>query len=170
LLSKAFFFMSKFNHRSVSSLTRLARSAALAFVAAALSGCMSSAMSTFDGFGGAKTIRGDKGGEVVSYALKVKRIEREGTPIRISGKCQSACTLYLSLPRDQICITPGASFSFHKPYGSSRRVNRSAAKMMVGQYPYWVQDWLAFKGGLRTEMVVMDYHYARYFMRTCGQA
>jgi hypothetical protein len=146
------------------------KAATFGIVAATLlSGCMGSAMSTFDGFG-AKTIRGDKGGEVVTYAQKVKQIEREGTPVRISGKCESACTLYLSLPADQICITPGASFSFHKPYGSSRRVNRSAANMMVGEYPFWVQDWLAFKGGLRTEMVVMDYDYARYFMRTCGNA
>jgi hypothetical protein len=152
------------------ALPRTMKAATFGIVAATLlSGCMGSAMSTFDGFG-AKTIRGDKGGEVVTYALKVKQIEREGTPVRISGKCESACTLYLSLPADQICITPGASFSFHKPYGSSRRVNRSAANMMVGEYPFWVQDWLAFKGGLRTEMVVMDYDYARYFMRTCGNA
>lgn len=150
-------------------LSRACRMAALALVAASVSGCMGSAMSTFDGLS-AKTIRADKGGEVVSYALKVKRLEREGTPVRISGKCEFACTLYLSLPQDQICITRGASFSFHKPYGSSRRINSSAAKMMVQQYPFWVQDWLAFNGGLRTEMVVMDYDYARYFMRTCGSA
>jgi hypothetical protein len=143
--------------------------AMLALMAVSLSGCMGSAMSTFDGIG-AKTVRADKGGEVVTYALKVKRLERDGTPVRISGKCESACTLYLSLPQDQICITSAASFSFHKPYGSSRRINSSAAEMMVQQYPFWVQDWLEANGGLRTEMVVMDYSYAQYFMRTCGSA
>jgi hypothetical protein len=137
--------------------------------ALSVSGCVGSAMSTFEGIG-AKTVRADKGGEVVTYALKVKRIERDGTPVRISGKCESACTLYLSLPQDQICITPAASFSFHKPYGSSQEINRSTAQMMVQQYPDWVQAWLESNGGLRTEMVVMDYSYAQYFMRTCGSA
>jgi len=162
--------MGKFTSSFAGLLSPIGKVAALGLISISVSGCMGSAMSTFDGFGGAKTIRADKGGEVVSYALKVKRIERAGTPVRISGKCESACTLYLSLPQDQICITPGASFSFHKPYGSSRRINSSAANMMVNEYPYWVQDWLAFKGGLRTDMVVMDYDYARNFMRTCGQA
>jgi hypothetical protein len=140
-----------------------------ALMAVSVSGCVGNAMSTFEGIG-AKTVRADTGGEVVSYALKVKRIERDGTPVRISGKCESACTLYLSLPQDQICITPAASFSFHKPYGSSQPVNRSTAEMMVQQYPDWVQAWLEANGGLRTEFVVMDYDYAQAFMRTCGSA
>jgi len=165
---KGISFMSTLKNFEI-ALPTVRKVATLALVAAAVSGCMGSAMSTFDGFG-AKTIRADKGGEVVTYALKVKRLERDGTPVRISGKCESACTLYLSLPENQICISRDASFSFHKPYGSSRRVNRSAANMMVSEYPLWVQDWLAFNGGLRTEMVVMDYDYARYFMRTCGSA
>jgi hypothetical protein len=144
----------------------LAKAAISVAVAVALSGCVGSAMSTFAP--ASKTVRYDRGGEVITYALEVKKIEREGTPVRIAGSCESACTLYLGLPNDQVCITPAASFHFHKPYGASSGINRSAAAMMTAQYPYWVNDWLSFQGGLQTQMVVMKYDYARYFMRTCG--
>lgn len=140
-----------------------------ATVALGLSGCIESGVSTFAPTT-AKTVRFDKGGRVVDYSLEVKRMLAEGTTVRIIGSCQSACTLYLALPGDQLCIAPGASFHFHKPYGASQRGNQVAERHMTASYPQWVNDWLSSQGGLQTRMLIMDYHYARQYVPTCGRA
>lgn len=157
--------MFKLLAKSLPGRVNLARTGISIVAALALTGCVGSAMSTFGPM--SKTIRNDKGGELVEYSLEVNKVEQKGTPVRIAGSCESACTLYLGLPNEQVCITPAATFHFHKPYGASPGVNRSAAIHMMGQYPYWVNDWLARQGGLQTRMLVMDYSYARQYMRTC---
>lgn len=140
-----------------------------ATIAFALSGCIDSGVSTF-GATHARTVRFDRGGGVAEYSLEVKKLAAEGTKVRIAGSCESACTLYLALPRDQLCIAAGASFHFHKPYGASDRGNRAAARHMTANYPYWVKDWLSRQGGLQTRMLVMDFSYARRHLRTCDRA
>src|SRR5918994_3365846 len=60
-------------------------------------------------------IGGDRGGYVVQYALRMLKLKQSGKPVQFAGKCQSACTIYLSLPRSQTCIAPGSSFGFHAP-------------------------------------------------------
>src|SRR5215217_6676167 len=71
-------------------------------------------------------IGSDRGGYVVQYALRMLKLKQSGKPVQFAGKCLSACTIYLALPRSQTCISPGASFGFHAPYGSSPSGNRMA--------------------------------------------
>jgi hypothetical protein len=114
------------------------------------------------------TIGGDRGGYVVQYALRVLKLRKSGTPLRFTGRCQSACTIYLALPRRQTCISPGASFSFHAPYGGGSGGNRIALSYMLNSYPSWVRNWINKWGGLSRKLITMDYAYASKFMRTCG--
>ena len=72
------------------------------------------------------TIREDRGGHVILYALRMREWLEKGTQVRFAGKCQSACTLYLGLSQEQTCISDGASFGFHSPYGVSGRKDRVA--------------------------------------------
>lgn len=97
--------------------------------------------------GSAVTIRNDRGGQVVHYALKMLRLKEAGHSVRFSGRCDSACTLYLALPRSKTCVSPGASFGFHLPYGASRAGNQVAAQYLLSSYPGWVRSWIADKGG-----------------------
>ncbi len=121
----------------------------------------------FSGFPGL-TIRGDRGGQVIAYALRMKRLERSGGKVNFSGACDSACTLYLALPRHQTCVTPGASFGFHLPYGASREGNRIAANYLTRNYPGWVRSWIRAHGGLTHQIKTMDYSYARQYLPACG--
>ncbi len=113
------------------------------------------------------TIRGDHGGVMLAYALKAKKMARAGTQVRIGGRCDSACTLYLGLPRNQVCVFPGASFRFHKPYGGSAKANHAAAKFMMRNYPGWVRNWINRNGGLTSRLKTMPYSYVSQYVSSC---
>lgn len=114
------------------------------------------------------TVRNDAGGYVVDYALKMRKMERSGQAIRFSGRCDSACTLFLALPKTQACVSRGAAFGFHLPSGTSARGNRVAANFMLNTYPAWVRNWLAANGGLTTRLKVMRFDYASQHLPECN--
>lgn len=148
------------------------------FVVVTLTGCFQSVGSIqsplgiardyqIDNGNSTKTIRYDQGGKIVRYALDVARTRRLGQTVRFSGRCDSACTLYLSLPENQICLMPGASFGFHAPYGSSTHQNEMARDYMMKKYPQWVRDWLAENGGLKANIRRIGHATARKHVRAC---
>ncbi|MGX9145476.1 hypothetical protein [Mesorhizobium sp. 128a] len=114
-----------------------------------------------------KTISGDRGGYVIDYAIRALKMRRSGTFVRFNGSCDSACTLYLSMPRSKVCITQNASFGFHLPYGVSARGNQVAANFMMKNYPGWVRGWIAKRGGLKSSIATMTYADASRFLPTC---
>lgn len=114
------------------------------------------------------SIGSDRGGYVINYGLRMLRWRQNGTQVRFSGKCQSACTLYLGLASRQTCISSGASFSFHLPYGASRRGNKVARDFMMRNYPGWVKSWIRSQGGLSGGIKTMSYGYASRFIKPCG--
>src|SRR5215207_5674562 len=113
-------------------------------------------------------IGSDRGGYVVQYALRMLKLKQSGKPVQFAGSCQSACTIYLALPQSQTCISPGASFGFHAPYGSSPSGNRMARTYMLKTYPDWVRSWISSRGGLSNRVITMNYSYASKFMKPCG--
>jgi hypothetical protein len=115
------------------------------------------------------TIRADRGGTLIHYAIRAKKLEKQGSRVRFSGPCDSACTLYLGIPQSSMCISAGASFGFHLPYGVSARGNTAAAKYMLRSYPGWVRRWIEQKGGLGRNIKRMPYAYARNYIRSCGE-
>jgi hypothetical protein len=107
------------------------------------------------------------GGRIIYFALKTQKWKRSGTHIRFSGRCSSACTLYLALSPNQMCISPGASFYFHAPYGANKRGTAVAKSYLLRSYPKWVRSWLHKNGGLNSQAVTMNYAFARLFIRPC---
>jgi hypothetical protein len=113
------------------------------------------------------TIRNDRGGMIIEYAVRARKLERAGSRVRFAGSCDSACTLLLGLPRNRVCITKEASFGFHLPYGSSRNGNRAAAEYLIRSYPSWVTSWLRANGGLTGWIKRMDYDRLRRHLPMC---
>ena len=114
-----------------------------------------------------KTVSGDRGGYVIDYAIRALKMRRSGTFVRFNGSCDSACTLYLSMPKSKVCITQSASFGFHLPYGVGARGNQVAANFMMKNYPGWVRGWIAKRGGLKSSIATMTYADASRFLPTC---
>lgn len=113
-----------------------------------------------------KVIVNDRGGYVMKYALAVARDRESGEPVRIMGRCASACTLYLSLPN--VCIGPRAYFQFHAPYGSNPKANQYVKEYMMKEYPAWVRNWINKNGGLSRRLLTMSGKAASRHVRRCG--
>eukprot|EP01042_Synura_sphagnicola_P001602 gene1602-1863_t len=114
------------------------------------------------------TIAADSGGSVVDYAIKMFQMREAGTKVRFTGRCDSACTLFLALPAKQTCVDEGAYFRFHSPQASTSRDIRVAQTFLLNKYPGWVRQWLKYQGGLSEQLKTMDYAYVRQFMPTCS--
>ncbi len=112
-------------------------------------------------------IHNDPGGELIRYALWTKKVDENGEAIRFRGRCDSACTLFLSLPAERLCVYPGASFGFHRPYGASAHVNGVATQYMRRIYPIWVNEWIDAEGGLTSNIKRMSFNYASKYVPTC---
>ena len=113
------------------------------------------------------TIYEHSGGDVIHAARKAGALDRSGGTIRFDGPCRSACTLYLSVDNDRLCITRRASFSFHRPRGKTRTISEAGAIYMMGKYPAWVRAWIEEKGGLVGSFKTMRFEYASKYLRTC---
>lgn len=112
-------------------------------------------------------LRGDTGGEIGLYAAKVATTKKQQSRVKFDGRCESACTLYLSLQPEKLCVTRNARFGFHAPYGSSAAANANAADYLMASYPGWVRSWIKRKGGLSADMIYMDHGYASKHLGYC---
>ncbi len=58
-------------------------------------------------------IRNDPGGEIADYVARRNQLAASGRPVVISGKCNSSCTILITLPN--ACLDPKAVIGFHQP-------------------------------------------------------
>ena len=114
-------------------------------------------------------VRDDRGGLVINYALQMMKFRDSGTKLKFTGRCDSACTIYLALPRNQTCISPGALFGFHAPFAATPEASHLAQDYLLESYPEWVKSWIANRGGLSKNIMTMDYSYASKFLDKCDQ-
>jgi hypothetical protein len=113
------------------------------------------------------TISNDPGGAIAVFALRAAEYKIAKTLVKFTGSCDSACTLFLALPSAQTCVTSGATFRFHAPFGVSANSQKVAQAYLMEQYPRWVRSWIGRKNGLTRELITMDYDYAKKFMNDC---
>jgi hypothetical protein len=101
------------------------------------------------------------GGSVAAYNARWAQHGRAGANVRITGPCQSACTVLLRhIPRSRICVMPDASFGFHQA-----KLPQMTALLWNG-YPGDIKAWINQHGGLQKEFVWMRApDVFRYFKR-----
>jgi len=58
-------------------------------------------------------IHNNRGGNVLQMIQRRNELERSGRPVRITGVCNSACTMLITLPN--ACLDPDARIGFHAP-------------------------------------------------------
>lgn len=110
-------------------------------------------------------VTNDSGGYVAEYVMRARDLEGQGRRIRIAGRCDSACTMYLIV--SGVCVTKRASFGFHAPFNVDAKGNAKALRFMLANYPGWVRSWLAAQGGLTADVKRMSYSYASRHLETC---
>ncbi len=90
----------------------------------------------------------DPGGSVDLYAMAAAQSTE---PIRIVGRCESACTEYLGA-RD-VCVSPGARFMFHAAHNADGSRNERGVRVMLAYYPPPLREWLNEQGGLTSKPI-----------------
>jgi hypothetical protein len=105
-------------------------------------------------------ISSDPGGQIGAYLQRFEALRLSGENVIIDGPCLSACTLVLgAIPRDQLCITSRARLGFHaawRPDEFGRPVvSRAGTELMMTNYPRWVRDWIARRGGLSPHLIYL---------------
>ncbi len=109
----------------------------------------------------------DGGGNVALYIVKAEDYRADQSLLAFNGRCDSSCTLLLSLSPEQICLMPGASFRFHAPIAKSTEARKFATEVMMEKYPNWVKSWISEHGGLKPQLIIMDYQFASLHIQSC---
>jgi hypothetical protein len=117
-------------------------------------------------------IADDLGGPLGDYILRFSKLQRSDAVVIIDGRCHSACTIVTGLiPRRRICVTSRAQLGFHAALAPDERgklvPNLAATKVLYAYYPNFIKVWLAKRGGLGAETMVMQSDVLRQFYAVC---
>ena len=74
------------------------------------------------------------GGKMSAFDPVVSQYNQTGELLRISGHCQSACTIFLGIRN--VCVEPGAVLLFHAGHSASddKQISADATKHMLSAY------------------------------------
>ena len=107
----------------------------------------------------ALVINDDHGGRIGDYVDKYNVLRASGEKVIIDGMCASACTIVLTLPKEQVCATRRARLGFHQAWDMGTAMingkpvnnivpNKEATEMLFGFYPKRVHTWINMHNGL----------------------
>jgi hypothetical protein len=104
----------------------------------------------------------DHGGSVAVYDAHWAELAARGVSVRITGPCQSACTVLLGhIPRERICVMPEARFGFHLAH------LRQATETLWNAYDPDIREWIADHGGLTHDFIWMAAPDIYRYFRKC---
>lgn len=109
----------------------------------------------------------DGGGKIFEYAQRMRAYKDREINIEFRGKCMSACTIYLALSPEHLCVSDKASFSFHRASAADQYVLDWYNEWMMKTWPDWARQWIIDQGGLTTWFKTMPAEYALKYIKRC---
>src|SRR6201985_244171 len=112
------------------------------------------------------------GGQVGPFIDLFEKVKNSGERVVIDGPCLSACTLVLSMvPSERICVTRRAVLGFHAARSMDRRGRLydepAASKLVLQAYPGPVRDWIVYRGGLTSRLLLLRGRELTTMYRPC---
>ncbi len=92
------------------------------------------------------------GGQFARFDPVVAQYNASGEVFRITGHCQSACTLFLGIRN--VCIERGAELLFHAGHNKQREVTAQATNHMLAAYKPSLRSYVVSNGYMKT----LDFH------------
>ncbi|AWL90881.1 MULTISPECIES: hypothetical protein [Bradyrhizobium] len=119
-------------------------------------------------------IAGDRGGLIDTYVDRYERLRTSGETVIIDGLCASSCTIVLgAVAADKICVTSKAALGFHAAWDFGRKgrtiTDPDATNYLYSMYPGPVQRWIAARGGLRPQLILLRGKALRALYKPCAQ-
>jgi hypothetical protein len=94
-------------------------------------------------------VTNDSGGLLADYAVRVAEARKSKTNVVISGRCQSACTIYTALVPDRLaCAMPGTTLEFHKARDRVGLSTEALDELFLGFLSDDVSQYITRHGGL----------------------
>jgi hypothetical protein len=120
-------------------------------------------------------IEDDNGGSLGKYLLRFAAIRDSGDRVVIDGSCFSACTLVTAMiPKNRICVTERGKLGFHAGWVADQDGNRvisvEGTQLLYQMYPPMIQKWIARRGGLGPNIIIMKGRELASMYRSCGPA
>lgn len=82
----------------------------------------------------------DRGGYVEHYKTQTELYRQTGQKL-VLLECNSACTMALSLPRDQVCVYSYSKLKFHAAYNeTTKEIAQIETDKLFGMYPPRIQQ------------------------------
>lgn len=82
----------------------------------------------------------DRGGYVEKYKQQTEIFRRSGQKI-VLIECNSACTMALSLPYEQVCVYSYSKLKFHAAYDQdTRQIATKETAALFSMYPLQIQQ------------------------------
>ncbi|MBB4260328.1 MULTISPECIES: hypothetical protein [unclassified Bradyrhizobium] len=119
-------------------------------------------------------IAGDRGGLIDAYVDRYERLRTSGETVIIDGLCASSCTIVLgAVAADKICVTSKAALGFHAAWDFGRKgrtiTDHDATNYLYSMYPGPVQRWIAARGGLRPQLILLRGKALQALYKPCAQ-
>jgi len=92
----------------------------------------------------------ENGGNISMHRMRFFNYQRDGDRIELRGPCYSACTLVTGyVPRDMICVAPGAFMAFHAAQTGDVPPQRHyyGTATMYNTWPEPIREWIDAQGG-----------------------
>jgi hypothetical protein len=110
------------------------------------------------------------GGSIDDFRAELASIEQSHERVRVEGKCYSACTVILSLPRSRICITERTEFGFHAAYNfvaGRKQTSAQGTMELIGLYQRPIFDYIVAHGGLTPKLILLKGRELRRYFPLC---
>jgi hypothetical protein len=102
-------------------------------------------------------VRDNNGGIVDEFLSLVGDYRAANARVEIKGKCYSACTLFTGVAR--ACVYDDTELHFHAPFlpvtRGVKEFDHTYTANFIANYPAGIQQWIASKGGLGDEWIVL---------------
>ena len=88
------------------------------------------------------------GGWFEQFNPVVQQSNQSGELFRITGHCQSLCTIFLSIRN--VCVEPSARLLFHAGHDRQRQINANSTNRMLAAYHPSLRNYLVSNGYMST--------------------
>jgi hypothetical protein len=88
------------------------------------------------------------GGWYEQFGPVVQQYNQSGELFRITGHCQSLCTLFLSIRN--VCVEHSARLLFHAGHDRQRRISATSTERMLSAYNGTLRNYLVANGYMST--------------------
>lgn len=104
----------------------------------------------------------DHGGLLAAYQMQWATLAARRVDVRVVGPCVSACTVLVGyIPRDHICVAPGAYFGFHWA------TTYFTTQELWNVYPSDIRQWISQHGGLTNQLIWLQAPAIYRYFRKC---